>query len=683
MPLFFTVYQICLKYLLIYIFLVDFVLMDKSSYPRKLKRLADSMLASSDIQDFQLDDVSGNTDDHTDSVCMAASSYNIPDFQLNYVDDDVSCEDSCSSSNTSDLPDKIPQEYIREWAVNCNVPGQTVQKLLDSIHCFDKLNLFDLPKTTAFLQGKKISVDKISDIYHYYGIEGFIRTMIENSQQVELEISINVDGISFFKSSPDQAWVISGMIEQLSMEPFVIAVHYDKKKPEVHAFLRPLVDELLLLQTGRLINSTAVTVKVKRFVCDAPALSLIKMSKGHTGYNSCFHCNDIGSYSYTGRTVVFSVTEGQMRSNSSFRDRSDQGHHLGTSPLEELEIDMIETFPRDPMHLLYLGVQKRLLKFWSSKLAGSHAISQAIQSQISDRHCTIGQHFPSEFVRQPRPFSTMPYWKAVEYMTFALFTGLLALKGLVSTAVYHNFLLFHFSIFVYSKEWLQDYHSVAQRAMKSFVSNSSEIYGDHFISHNVHSCLHILHDCVTHGALHNFSAFKFENLLQILKNRVRSGNKPLSQCDKIVSMRLNRGAAADQASYYDSKPRVVTLFPECVRARLNESHKILNFIVRKGIRYGSQERDSCVITKNKRPMLIQYIIQQGNKILFACRPFSVLEDLYVYPEQSSKFGVYCVGSPVDSRYVFISLDDILSKCCYIPIPGTKKKAVIPFSCNFK
>ena len=44
------------------------------------------------------------------------------------------------------------------------------------------------------------------------------------------------------------------------------------------------------------------------------------------------------------------------------------------SPFSELDIDMISTFPIDPMHALDLGVMKKLLLRWKE---GSHMDTRA------------------------------------------------------------------------------------------------------------------------------------------------------------------------------------------------------------------------------------------------------------------------------------------------------------------
>lgn len=53
------------------------------------------------------------------------------------------------------------------------------------------------------------------------------------------------------------------------------------------------------------------------------------------------------------------------RTDASFRDRVDRDHHQKYSCLELLPIDMISDFViADPLHLLELGMMRRLLRIW-------------------------------------------------------------------------------------------------------------------------------------------------------------------------------------------------------------------------------------------------------------------------------------------------------------------------------
>ena len=64
--------------------------------------------------------------------------------------------------------------------------------------------------------------------------------------------------------------------------------------------------------------------------------------------------------------MSFPRTNAPLRTNSTFRNRKDPDHHNCTSPLEQLPINMVLCFPiADALHLLDLGVMKKLLTSWT------------------------------------------------------------------------------------------------------------------------------------------------------------------------------------------------------------------------------------------------------------------------------------------------------------------------------
>ena len=82
----------------------------------------------------------------------------------------------------------------------------------------------------------------------------------------------------------------------------------------------------------------------------------------------------------------------------------------------------------------------------------------------------------------------------------------------------------------------------AKQMLAFFVSESAILYGDTFVSYNVHSLLHIGDDC-SHFAdsLNNLSAFPFENALFKLKRKILgSKNKLVELCKKIQEQPTKR-----------------------------------------------------------------------------------------------------------------------------------------------
>ena len=52
---------------------------------------------------------------------------------------------------------------------------------------------------------------------------------------------------------------------------------------------------------------------------------------------------------------------------------------------------------------------------------------------------SIRPHIPSDFARKPISLKEVAMWKANEHRQFLLYTGMVALRAKVSSAIYNNF----------------------------------------------------------------------------------------------------------------------------------------------------------------------------------------------------------------------------------------------------
>ena len=100
------------------------------------------------------------------------------------------------------------------------------------------------------------------------------------------------------------------------------------------------------------------TAKVSSVICDIPARAFVKKVKSHTGYYDCDKCNQSGEW--LGK-LIFPETNATQRTDVAFDEMADEHHHLGPSPLVGCGIGMVSQFPLDYMHLVCLGVMRRLL----------------------------------------------------------------------------------------------------------------------------------------------------------------------------------------------------------------------------------------------------------------------------------------------------------------------------------
>lgn len=147
-------------------------------------------------------------------------------------------------------------------------------------------------------------------------------------------------------------------------EPFIVKIFYGVKKPnDINVFLKDFVNYLKnVSERGIIYCGKKVNIVINAFICDTPAKSFILGIKNHTGYFGCNKCIQEGDFIQN--RLVFPELNSTLRTNLSFRNRTQPEHHLVSSELENLNIDMVLQFPLDYMHLICLGVMKKVLTFW-------------------------------------------------------------------------------------------------------------------------------------------------------------------------------------------------------------------------------------------------------------------------------------------------------------------------------
>ena len=143
---------------------------------------------------------------------------------------------------------------------------------------------------------------------------------------------------------------------------FVIACFTGLNKPlNLKEFLDDFVNEASKLQQdGIFYNDEKKKIQNKKF----QLRDFITGVHFHNGKHSCPKCSQIGTY-YKSR-VCFSPEIASLRSDNSFENRTDVLYHSASylhmkSPLEFLKVGMVSQFPLDPMHLIDLGVVKKIL----------------------------------------------------------------------------------------------------------------------------------------------------------------------------------------------------------------------------------------------------------------------------------------------------------------------------------
>ena len=313
----------------------------------------------------------------------------------------------------------------------------------------------------------------------------------------------------------------------------MVAIYCGEAKPHcANLFLRGFVSEINeLFRTGMVIDGIRFTVRIHCFICDKPARSFMKLTKGHGGYNACERCTVQGTRE--DRRTVYQNLNCPDRTDESFRNMQDPEHHNGKSILLTIEppINMVTSFVLDYMHLCCVGVMKKLLvQNW---LSGNLRVkmSQRSKMELSRRLRALYNHIPVEFQRKPRSIQFAAQWKATEFRFFLLYCGPIVLKDILPETMYKHFLLLHVACRILCTEELaQRRNAYAKLYLRRFFEILPRLYGKHASILNMHNLIHLADDVKNmECSLNAISAFPFESCLGKLKKLVRTPNRPLEQ----------------------------------------------------------------------------------------------------------------------------------------------------------
>jgi len=326
---------------------------------------------------------------------------------------------------------------IAKWAVTHNINNNALSALLKCLKSHQCFHNFPIDARTILkpnLPSDSMIIQSIPPgVYHHFGLVNGLNSLgnILSYTGETIKILIGIDGLPLTKSSNSTFWPILGCVRYPPNSPhiFLIGLYWGKDKPkESNIFLKDMVNELIeLSKNGFMTEFGKKYVVVNGFCCDAPAKSYILKTKGHTGFFSCSRCSTEGLY-FDNR-VCFPKIEFTKRTHSDFLNRINDDYHVTSSTTIITEIpnlDIIYNFPLDYMHLIYLGVMKKLILLWLGSIKKAplsiRLHSKKVQT-ISNYLLLFKPSITSDFTRSPRGLNEVLWWKATEYRLFLLYTG--------------------------------------------------------------------------------------------------------------------------------------------------------------------------------------------------------------------------------------------------------------------
>jgi len=369
--------------------------------------------------------------------------------------------------------------------------------------------------------------------YYHIGLtEGLIKSLRKyfhkDSCSSHIKIDISIDGLPLSKSSSSQFWpILSSIVAEFYTDPFIVGIYHGDAKPKCcKEYLKYFIQDCKkIFDDGIMEFGKKIDVKINAIICDTPEKSFIKGTVGHNAYFGCGNCIQEGDY--IEHRVTFPERNAILRSDDTFKQKQHEEHHKFISPLEDLNIGMITQIPLDYMHLVLLGVMKKLLQFW---VRGKKNVrfTPSVLKHISPLLVSMSSSLPNEFSRKPRALELVDRFKATELRQILLYTGPVIFYNNLSSNQYIHFLVLSVAIRILcSPEHYKNLIIYARCLLHYFVKHYSTLYGKQHISYNVHNLIHLCDYVNIFGPLDKFSAFKYENYMQKIKKKSKIIESPV------------------------------------------------------------------------------------------------------------------------------------------------------------
>ena len=567
--------------------------------------------------------------------------------------------------------------------------------LNDFISVFRHYKIGNFPKDARTCLGTLRKVNSIhicGGKYFHFGLSEGLQITLKyvTLDYNALRIQINCDGLPLSKSSPVCFWPIlcKAFITGTDyVSPvFLVGLFCGTRKPKpVGDFLNLAIKDInKAIDEGVVVSNKVVSVSIHSVVCDAPARQFLKCIIGHTGYFACERCVDKGKSCKVPNVLAHGVrllrTTCRRRTDKSFRDRKFPEHHSPgpSSPLCKLPLDMIKDFPLDYMHLILLGVVRRLVKLWLGYLkvkkgpkSKNFQLRKSQLKVLNQRQYIFTRSVPADFQRKPRLFTYVLLFKATEYRSFLCYTAPYVLKDVFrSHVVYDHFMCLVVSIRLFCTRNLTVQSTLfARRCLKTFVDHFRHVYGTYNMVYNVHSAFHLHEDYARFGCLDSISSFPYESYMQTLKSYVNRPGNELEQVVKRLHESLNFQVPPVQDA--ESVELKGMHFNGPLGDCTDHEHDLTQYsdVLFKG-RYFRLDSPNCFVYCKQRYCRVVNILKIENHVVFVVEPFEIVGDVFTVPCRSSKLGIVYVRYPKNKVLLTVHISRVV-KCWCVDCPDNK------------
>ena len=378
------------------------------------------------------------------------------------------------------------------------------------------------------------------------------KSMTKNTS--DLTCTFSIDGVPVFKSSKYSLWPFSFVLDELPYRVrrrnvMIGALWFGDSKMNVDLVFSKLVPYLNSFQDDAVHWFTSAGLPVASRIIftkcsvDSPARCMIQGLTQYNGEFGCSWCKLPGQVVNKGkghcRVYPFKRNLESILRNSEEHRRQlmdgslPQGAKCQSALLELKGFDIFEGAVVEAMHCVYGGVMKTLAINWMKNHKYEYYIGrkkEAINARLKCLKVT------TEIPRIPSVIELFKFFKCSEWRTM-LFTLPIILDGILLQPYRKHLCRLANAIFMVSKPVVSEADILkCEKELKQVVRSFETLYGEEYMSFNVHQLGHICQTVRNWGPLWQSSAFMFESYYGNILKHVKSSNGVPVQITKRIQL---------------------------------------------------------------------------------------------------------------------------------------------------
>ena len=572
------------------------------------------------------------------------------------------------------------QKFLQKWINECRVNQNHARILLKFLNFVFPTLPVDPRTIMGTMRTATHDLKVFLGKYVHIGLGKNLEMLFANRISPDkLSIDFFIDGFPLFKNAREnEVWCILGRVHENRSEIFPVGLYFGESKPGDFAlFLKMFVDETSSLEENCVINNKPVSLIVRALIMDSPAKSSVLGTKACHAKCGCSRCMIRGEHLNHRMSFHSMTSDVAERTDQNFRSREDEEYHIRDSPIEHLNIDIVQQVVNEPFHLLYLGIMKTLMKHWFGFGGRKGIFDKETLNKIESRIVRIMDFHPEEFQRPLEMLDRFMIYKGSQFRCFALYTGPFILKDILPQEIYNNFLKFHVIAKILSDEKMcVKCIPVVKKIITDFISDYAKIYGKEHIVPNLHALIHLPQNVeFMQAPLEDFSAFPFESHISSIKNLVKNHKNPLEEMTRRLDEKFK---CATVASVKSPEQKMIVKIPKNCK---NQS-KFLN-LEYFGYKLGASKKRCFVLTFDAKIIKIQSFCMINNKIRIVGEEFVEKFNFFNTPVESNLLDTWQANTTA-MQSIEVPLSNLKRKLYAMSDPLKKKMIFFPmqeFSCS--